>query len=327
MGSNRSKTKRPSFVEHPTFMIRPTSVRHPTRVEHPTPVRTKAAIVPILPQELIDEILDRLAPDSDRRSLQSCALVSRSWAPSCRRLLFHTVVFVTMGMERWLERFPVPQDSPAHLVKNLYVWIGASRFVPDPFFEYTPWFINLQSLSLMEYKGVPLLRRPSLWRSPQSVTSLTIKADLVTLVEIRDIMAELPNLNSLWLSGTLLGVDRRGVGTVLRGRFGGKLRLCNGYAGERVTNMLLEIPTGIHFTEIQIECPRKLLPSNIRLLEACGHTLVRLSYKVNFECKSRSPLACLALVRKSLTLVRLLTQMAGSLNDPSTSPNSQNCES
>ena len=192
--------------------------------------------------------------------------------------------------ERWLDRFPLPEESPAHLVKDLYVWIGAHYYVPDKFFEYTLWFTNAKSLSLLGYKGVVMMQRPSLWRSPQSVTTLTVKTGWISLVEIRDIMAQLPNLDSLWLSGALFADGRvsQGIGTVLRGRFGGKLRLCNRYAGEHVTNMLLEIPTGVHFTEFQIECPRKLLPSNARLLEACGNTLVRLSYMVDFERESHS---------------------------------------
>jgi len=283
MGSKASKTRRP------------TSAKCPTPVECPVYAKAETVIVPRLPQEIIDEILNYLgATDlADPRrswSLRSCALVSKSWVPSCRQLLFHTVVFTRVAMERWLERFPVPEESPAHLVKDLYVWIGARYYVPDKFFEYTPWFTNAKNLSLLGYKGVVMMERPSLWRSPQSVTSLTVKTGWVCLVEIRDIMAELPNLDSLWLSGPLL-VDGRvsqGIGTALRGRFGGKLRLCNRYAGESVTNMLLEIPTGIHFTEFQIECPRVLLPSNVRLLEACGKTLVKLSYMVDLERKSHS---------------------------------------
>ena len=266
-----------------------------SKIKRPTPTKTKTTIVPAprLPQEIVDEILDRLATNSDFRSLRSCALVSKSCVPSCRRLLFHTVVFTRVAMERWLERFPVPEESPAHLIKDLYVWIGgADYYVPDKFFEYAPWFTNAKSLSLLGYKGVVMMQRPSRWRSPQSVTSLTVKTGLISLVEIRNIMAELPNLDSLWLSGTLF-VDRRvpqGFGTILRGRFGGRLRLCNKYAGEYVTNMLLEIPTGIHFTESQIECPHSFLPSSVRLLEACGNTLVRLSvsYMIDFERESHS---------------------------------------
>ena len=295
--ASRRLTARVSAEEQRPALNSPTHDRllmgsNTSRTRRPTTVKTQAVVVSRLPQEIIDEILGRLATDSDFRSLRSCALVSKSWVPPCRRFLFHTVVFTRVAMERWLERFPVPEESPAHLVKDLYVWIGAHHYyVPDKLLEYTPWFINATSLSLLGYKGVVMMQKPSLWRSPQSVTSLTIKTGVISLMEIRDIMAELPNLDSLWLSGALF-VDRRvsqGVGTVLRGRFGGKLRLCNRYAGEFVTNMLLEIPTGIHFTEVQIECPRKLLPSTVRLLEACGRTLVRLSYMVDFKGKSTPP--------------------------------------
>jgi len=267
---------------------KPSKPNRPTSAKHSTLVGPKA--VPRLPQELIDEILNHLAPshNSDFRSLRSCALVSKSWVRACRRLLFHTVVFTRVGMERWLERFPVPEESPAHLIKHLYVWIGAYHYVPDKFYQYTPWFTNAENLSLLGYKGVRLLQEPSPWRSPQSVTSLTVKTGLVTLVEIRDIMGQLPNLDSLWLSGLLVGRVSPGIGTVLKGRFGGKLRLCRRYTSECITSMLLEIPTGIHFTEFQIESARRDLPSNVKLLEACGRTIVKLSYMVDFERESHS---------------------------------------
>ena len=265
MGPKASKTKRPTSAKHSTL------------------VKPKA--VPRLPQELIGEILNNLAPNSDFQSLRSCALVSKSWVQTCRRRLFHTVVFTRMGMRRWLERFPAPEESPAHLIKHLYVWVG---IVPDRFYEYTPWFTNAKRLSLLGYGGIRLLQEPSRWRSPQSVTSLTISTGLVTLMEIRDIMMQLPNLDSLWLSGPLIGVVSPGIGTILKGKFGGELRLSSRYTGESITNMLLEIPTGIHFTEFQIESPRMDLPSNVKLLEACGKTIVKLSYMVDSERESHS---------------------------------------
>ena len=102
-------------------------------------------------------------------------------------------------------------------------------------------------------------------------------------------MAELSNLDTLWLSWSLY-VDIRvsqGIGTTLRERFDGKLRLCNRYAaaGECVANMLLGVPTGRYLTKPQIECLCKLLPSDMRLLEACGNTLVMLSCVVGFRRK------------------------------------------
>ena len=279
-----------------------------SKTKRPTPVKSKTqtALASKLPQDIIDEILDHLVTRLDSsnpkfreldiasnlRSLRSCALVSKPWVPSCRRRLFHTIVLTPFTMTKWLEKFPVPEESPAHLVKDLYVWVAKppDYYVPDKFFEYTPWFANANSLTLLGCKDAAMRQRPLFWRSPRSITSLAIKTSWISLLEIRDIMAELPNLDSLWLSGALDEDGRRfqRIGTILRGRFSGKLRLCYTAAGESVTNMLLEIPTGIHFTEFQIECPRSFIPSNIRFLEACSNTLVRLSYMVDFERKSHS---------------------------------------
>jgi len=55
---------------------------------------------------------------------------------------------------------------------------------------------------------------------------------VINLVQVRDVMAQLPNLDNLSLSGSLVTVDRRalsGIGTVLKGRFGGKLIICGEY--------------------------------------------------------------------------------------------------
>ena len=303
-----------------------------SKAQHPAPVKSEiqTALVPRLPQETTDEILDHLATDPDFRSLRSCALVSKSWVPSCRRHLFHTIILTRAAMERWLEMFPVPEESPAHFVKDLQVWTGPSHFVPEQFFEYTPWFTNVKSLSLLGYKGVIMMQRPLIWRSPQSVTSLTITTGRITLVEIRDIMAGLPNLDSLSLSGKILmnSGAPQGIGTILRGRFGGKLRLVDKNAGECVTDMLLEVPTGIHFTEIQFEWPRKLLPSNIRLLEACSKTLVRLSYLAGFERKSAPSHGPAGSSARNIDIgFHLPTQTARILSVPSTFPNFQTCKS
>ena len=101
-------------------------------------------------------------------------------------------------------------------------------------------------------------------------------------------MAQLPNLDELLLSGPLDAIERRGlpgIGTVLRGRFGGKLLLTEGHADEGVINMLLEIPSGLRFTEVQIHCTHECLLPVVRLAEACNKTLVKLSYSVILHCE------------------------------------------
>jgi len=251
------------------------------------PMETKTIIVPRIPLEIMDEILDHLAADSDLGPLQSCALVSKSWVPSCRRHLFHTVLFTLGSILRWHKTFPVPEASPAHYIRDLRVWAGGSDGSPSLFFKYAPWITNVERVTLLgDGRWIP-----TFWRLPQSVTSLTMKTDASNLIQVRDIMAQLRNLDDLSLSGSVVTVDREGstvvgIGTDLRGKFGGQLQLLNGYADEDAINVLLEIPTGLRFAEVEIRGTRGCLLSAVRLAEACCMTLVKLSYTASFQCTS-----------------------------------------
>ena len=245
-----------------------------------------AVTAPRIPQDIINEILDHLAANSDIRSVRASALVSKSWVQPCQRHLFRTIVFTPMVMDRWLKTFPVPEESPAHHVRDLCIWISARRHgTPQEFFEHIQWFTNVEKMILM---GIPPYQIPFLGRLPRSATSLTMNADAATPPQLQQIMMQLPNLDDVSLSGSLLPVDRKalpGIGTVLKGRFGGRLILRDGCADEDVVNMLLEIPSGLRFTEVQVQCTHKGLPSAVRLAEACSKTLVKLSQTITIDCK------------------------------------------
>ena len=206
-------------------------------------MRTMADIVPRIPQEIVDEVLGYLATYSNRRSLQSCALVSKPWIPSCRRHLFRNISFTSREVARWLETFPVPEGSPARHVRCLRLSAEGDHIVPARFFEYTPCFTNVEVVTLFGGWGYQKqLWVPPFWRLPQSATSLDINGNTATFRQIRDVMAQPPNLNDLSLSGvmTFIVVDKRaflGIGMVLRGRFGGQLRLIGGYASGDAMNM------------------------------------------------------------------------------------------
>jgi len=245
--------------------------------------------LPGFPQDIIDEILNRLGDDSDLRSLRACALASRSWSQPSRLNLFRTVTFTSRSADKWFRVFPVPEESPARYVRDLQVQIGWGDPVPGGFFEYVPRFTDVKGISLLGHMAPPSSLGPSSWKLPQSITSLTINSSVFTLVQIRDVMAQLPNLDNLTLMSSFVEVDRRelrGIGTVVKGRFGGKLKLCGEYVGKEVANMLLEIPSGLHFTEAIIHCTPECLPSAVRLAEACCKTLVKLSYPVAFSRES-----------------------------------------
>jgi len=247
------------------------------------------AVIPRVPQEVIDKILGHLGADSDLRSLRSCALVSRSWVASCRRNLFHAVTFTGFYMERWLKAFPVPEEGPAHLVKDLGIRIGGSDSTPEKFFEYTPWFTNVERVTVSAQRGYSLGIYPY-GRLPHSTTSLAIDVDSIAFADILDIMTELPNLDNLSLSGTHL-LNRSSppeAGTGPKGRFGGRLRIVGGFADESLVDALLEIPTCLRFTEVEIRCTGNSLLSTARLVEGCRKTLVKLSYTISFYSKCPS---------------------------------------
>ena len=277
----------------------------PSKTKRLAPVKTKSVTIPRIPQDIVEEILNHLAADEDFQSLQACALVSKSWVQSCQRHLFHIISFHSVHVYKWFKTFPVPEESPARHVRNLNVWIGGYRRVDGGFFEYTPWFTNADSLLLVGHMGPPSSLRPSLWKLPRSITSLAIESSVVTLVQIRDIMAQLPNLDHLTLWGALVTVDRRelsGIGAVVRGRFGGILRMADEYVDEDFVNMLLEIPSGLRFTEVWIHCIRKGLPSAVRLAEACRETVVKLTHSVTNYSKSHP----LSRSNEVLMLIRIL---------------------
>ena len=259
-----------------------------------TPVEIATVIIPRIPLDIIEEILDRLVTNSDFQSLKSCALVSKSWVQSCRQRLFRTVTLTPQHMDGWLETFPVPEESPAHHVRVLTVWIERDGHVAKRCFEYTPWFSAVEKLWLLGGGGLPSWRGPSFWRLPQSVTALAIDINVITLVQVRDVIAQLPNLDdlSLALSMIVTPVDSRelpGIGTALKGRFGGQLILWGGSVNKDLINMLLEIPSGLHFTEVQIHSrARNPLPSIVSLTGACRKSLVKLSYKLISHRKSPS---------------------------------------
>ena len=239
------------------------------------------------PQDIIDEILDHLAADSDFQSLRACVLVSRSWVPSCRRHLFHTADLTRGKMNIWLYAFPVPEESPAHHFRALRLTIGGINWFPDKFFEHAPRFTNLRELYLFGMADCLGSRLPSLWRLPESVTSLTIQAPYggVSLVGVWDIMARLPNLNDLSLWAGIIPGDRNallGIGTVPRGRFGGELVLRDVFSNRDAIIMLFEILTGLPFSKVEIDCAREYIPRVIRLVEACSETIVKLSLNVFF---------------------------------------------
>ena len=159
--------------------------KRPLETMLPTSLKTKAAIVPGIPQDIIEEILDHLGGDLvislRARPLQSCALVSKSWVQPCRHHLFRTIFFTSVSVARWLETFPVPEESPVHYVRSLLLSFDERIGVPEDIFEYVPWFTNVVVVAFGGSNNFQSLWTPSYLRLPQSATSLRIRANALTL--------------------------------------------------------------------------------------------------------------------------------------------------
>ena len=75
---------------------------------------------PYLPVELLDYILDFLHDARD--AIESCCLVSKSWIPRTRQILFADVAFDSPEkLQSWKNMFPDPSTSPAWHTRSLFI--------------------------------------------------------------------------------------------------------------------------------------------------------------------------------------------------------------
>jgi hypothetical protein len=230
--------------------------------------------IPMIPQDIIHEILYHIVPDPNfRLALRSCSLVSKLWIAPAQRHLFHTLSFTGRDMFKWLKAFPVPEQTPAHHVRDLRLSLGGLHDAPDDFFRRIRWFTGVRKLTVLGKDishSVPTLHTRR--RYPLFVACSPSNTVTATVLQIRDVMAQLQNLNDLALSGSLGAVDRSNlqkIGTGLRGDFRGQLRLLKMPADNLgdIINMLLEIPDGLQFTEVEIHSVNRcLLPSAVVLV-------------------------------------------------------------
>ena len=199
-------------------------------------------------------------------------------------------------MSRWIETFPVPEESPARYVRDLRFSIGGGCGIFPLFFEYTAWFTNVEKVTLLGDGMFDILEPEWIPSLPRSVTSLTFGPHWIATepVWIRDVAVELSTFDDQddWLlTGPLVLADRRTlfeIESILRGRLGGQLRLFGEDVSGGVVDMLLGFPTGLHFMDLQVRSLRECLLSTVMLAEACSKTLVKLSYRVSFHRRSHS---------------------------------------
>ncbi|KAF9781854.1 hypothetical protein BJ322DRAFT_1023172 [Thelephora terrestris] len=232
-----------------------------SEAEEPTCTETEELCVPAIPQDMVHEILDHLVADPGfRPSLRSCSLVSKSSADTFQ----------------WIMTFPVPERSPAHHARELNLLLEGYSYVPHEFFKRIQSFTNVKTVTMSGGRDKDWWRIYSSGGLPQS-----LDRPLANL-EHHAAATQLEQLFVIWASshGGAAGC-RYGENSGGGGKFRGRLQL---YELERcytsVVNTLLEVPTGLRFTELDIRASHKYFLSTVSLAEACGESLMRLSYTV-----------------------------------------------
>ena len=226
-----------------------------------------------LPPEILDLIVDHLR--NEPAALKACCLVSKSWIPRTRNHLFARVTFDTskLHVELWKKTFPDPPNSPAHHTRKLTVY--GIPVVNVPGTDVGGWIqtfhnvvhlelSHLNRASLIPFHGsLPAVRSLRLNYSTTDVFDLVCSfllledLALVALYPESDtdewnIPSTSPNLTgslSLWMFG--------------------KTR----YA----VPQLLDLPGGLHFSEISAMFFNTEVDLVVGLVSRCSDTLESLS--------------------------------------------------
>ena len=232
---------------------------------------------PRVPQELVDEILDHLA--KDRKTLQSCSLVAKSWIHPSRRHLFDALFLTANDITKWNKTFPNPEHSPAGHVRDLsFCFIQPD--VPINFADRMLYFSNVRGLTLVGRVATDPSFISALGPLPPTTRSVDITFSRVLTAHIVSVIQQLPNLDNLSLmSAEWGGAIPPGTGQLIQSRLSGKLRLRRKFAHCDLLNMLMEVPSGPRFAQVEIrDASMNCFPASLKLVSACEDTLTKLHF-------------------------------------------------
>ena len=241
--------------------------------------------MPSLPPELLDLIVDHSSHLPT--TLKTCCLVSKSWIPRARRHLFAHVVFHShewsSDIESWIEAFPDPLNSPAHHTRSLVIsgflaviaatahghaWVRSFNSIIKLAVDTRPW--DDGDVSLVQLHGLsPALKSLSVSRSSlpfSEALNLTCSFPLLEDLSLRSFRPQQPAHDPIdppstspKLTGSLL----------LRGDV------------RSLAPRLLDLPGGLHFAKISIDCPGAFFKSAVDLVLRCSGTLESLYFSLS----------------------------------------------
>ena len=261
---------------------------------------------PPLAEELLDHIVDNL--HDVRGALKSCCLVSKSWIPRSRKLLFADVELLTSKQLRlWKTMFPDPSTSPARYTKTLFIGCLCDATAADA--EEGGWipsFSRVVHLRLSIYRNGGFIPRsedldistayslvPFHAFSP-ALKSLHVYFYRFPVFRIFDLIYSFPNLKDLrlrvaswhWFTGRdHSDTHPAAVRPPNPPTFAGSLWLSMGKGMRLIASRLLSLPSGFHFRrlELKIDCEEDV-SSGVELVEGCSSTLEFLKVDCKVPC-------------------------------------------
>ncbi|KAI0764005.1 hypothetical protein BD413DRAFT_616040 [Trametes elegans] len=203
---------------------------------------------PQLPQELVDEIIDRVAQSQDNEDLRACARTSRSWLPRARNYLWSTVTLmeprtvrafairVTAPKQIVVDSVPLPPVGP--MVRHLRLGVPMSfqemRRRRNYGFSFST-IADIPTSALPNLVALSIAELPELWLHAQSmrglaqsfasVTTLRIHKGLLLPDAVSILWGGFPRLESVHFEYDAAHYARDRLGVRVLGRVEPKARL------------------------------------------------------------------------------------------------------
>jgi len=221
------------------------------------------------PPEILDLIVDHL--HDKPTTLKTCCVVSKSWVPRTRKHLFAHVEFRASesNIEMWTRAFPDPSNSPAHHTRTLSIHGIPVVTATDAGVE--SWirpFHNVEHLRLEHLDRASLV--PFHGLSP-AVRSLRLSH---TAAEVFHLVCSFPLLEDLALIAPYPESDGDEWNAPLASpRLTGSLDLRTFRGPRPVVRRLLDLPGGLHFSEITVLLANDDNESLTNLVSRCSGTL------------------------------------------------------
>ena len=222
-----------------------------------------------LPPEIYDLIVDDL--HDEPTTLKKCSVVSKSWVSRARKHLFVHVEFHAskFHVELWKKTFPDPSNSPAHHTRTLSIY-----GVPATTLAYVGAGDWIRSFNNVVHLRVERLDQASL--VPFHGLSATVRSLRLTYTttEIFPFICSFPLLKDLAVVGIHYENGIGGWNTPLTSpKLTGSLDLRLMGTIRTIVHRLLDLPGGLHFSDITVLFSYQDTDSVMDLVSGCVDTL------------------------------------------------------